>query len=299
MISFFMDPGAPFDFEKSASMHGRFQKSLPDMYRDGSYERVIHVRRKPVLIIVSSEGTTERPRLRVEIHPRLSISEIRSLRRSVDVMFRSSFDFDSFRRVARKDRLMDIISRDLVGLRPIAPPTIFEALVIAITEQQISLVAAIVIRSRLVQKYGDIVKFNGRTFYAFPTARCLAEARPSQLRTVGLSRSKSLYISQLAGKVERGELDLESLRTMGDEAAVGELTKIRGIGRWSAEYALVRGMGRVNSLPADDLGIQRAVSQAYFKGKQVSAREVRRVLDKFNPFSGIAAFYLMYYLFWK
>ncbi len=297
-MRFLINPDAPFDFERSASMHGRFGESPPDLYEHGSYKRVVHVGRKPVLIIASPEGSIERPRVRFEVHPQLSIPEMRSLRNLLDVMFRSSFDFNGFRRVARKDRLMGIVSREVVGLRPIAPPTIFEALVIAITEQQISLYAAIAIRSRLVKAYGEIVSFAGRRFYAFPTTKSLATAKPAQIRTLGLSRSKALYITELASKVERGELDLESLRTMSDESVVAELTKIKGIGRWSAEYVLVRGMGRVNSLPADDLGIQRAVSQAYFKGKRIGSKEVRRVLSKFAPFSGIAAFYLMYYLFW-
>ena len=279
-------------------MHGRFQESLPDVYEQGAYKRVVHLRRKPVLIIASSKGTTRKPRIRIEAYPSLSIPEQRSLRDLLDRMFHSHFDYKSFRRVARKDPIMNVISRELTGLRPIAPPTVFEALVIAITEQQISLDAAIAIRSRLVEKYGDILRFRGRKFYAFPTARCLARAKTAQMRAIGLSRNKALYISELARKIERRELDLESLRARDDESAVAELTKIKGIGRWSAEYTLVRGMGRVNSLPADDLGIQRAVSRAYFRGKRVGPKEVRVVLDKFAPYSGIAAFYLMYHQFW-
>jgi DNA-3-methyladenine glycosylase II len=297
--SFFINPGAPFDFEKSAGMHGRFQKNLLDLYEGGVYKRVVYLRRRPVLIIASSKGTTEKPRIQVDAYPALSIPEERSLRDLLHIMLGSRFDYNGFRRVARKDRVMSMISRELTGLRPIAPPTIFEALVIAITEQQISLDAAIAIRSRLIEKYGDTVRFDRRIFYAFPTPKSLAAAKPSQMRSVGLSRSKALFINELARKVERGELDLEGLRTMDDGSAIAELTKIKGIGRWSAEYALIRGMGRVNSLPADDLGIQRAVSRTYFKGKKVSSKEVRRVLDKFAPYSGIAAFYLMYYLFWR
>ena len=292
-------PDAPFDFERSASMHGRFGESPPDLYEDGSYKRVVLVGLKPVLVIASSEGTIERPRIRLEVHPPLSKPETKSLENLLDVMFRSSFDFNRFRKVTRKDRLMNIVAREVRGLRPIAPPTIFEALVIAITEQQISLYAAIAIRSRLVKTYGESVSFEGRRFYAFPTTRSLARAKPVQMRTLGLSRSKALYIAELARKVAGGELDLESLRPKNDESVVAELTKIKGIGRWSAEYVLVRGMGRVNSLPADDLGIQRAVSQAYFKGKQIGSKEVRHVLDKFAPYSGIAAFYLLCYLFWR
>jgi len=295
----YVTPSAPFDFQMSAGMHGRFEKGLPDLYEGGQYKRVIHVRGKPVLIIVSSRGTVERPRIHVEVHPPLSLLQTKSLRDILGTMFRSPFDFKNFRRVARRDPLMNVVSRELTGLRPIAPPTIFEALVIAITEQQISLEAAIAIRSRLVEKYGDVVEFNRKKFYSFPTPNALAKAKPREMRTLGLSRNKALYISELAKKVERAQLDLEALRTMSDEAAVARLTEIKGVGRWSAEYALVRGMGRVNSLPADDLGIQRAVSQAYFKGQRIGPEEVRRVLNKFAPYSGIAAFYLMYYLFWK
>jgi DNA-3-methyladenine glycosylase II len=295
---FWMETEPPFDFERSASIHGRFQKSLPDLYEDKSYRRVLRVSGKPVLATVSSKGTIQRPRLKVEARPRLSTSEREDLRKQLHDMFAPTFDFKRFCQIAKQDRLMNAISIKLTGLRPIPPPSVFEALVIAITEQQISLDAAMAIRSRLIEKYGDRLRFEERIFYAFPTPRSLAKTKTSQMRTVGLSRNKTRYIIELAKRVENGELELERLRTMNDKSAIAELTKIKGVGPWSAEYALIRGMGRVNSLPADDLGIQRAVSQAYFGGRRVSSRDVRRVLGKFAPFSGIAGFYLMYYLFW-
>ena len=299
VTSFFIRPEAPFDFERSASIHNRFKNRLPDLFENGFYKRVLHVCGKPVLTNISSVGTIECPRLRVEAHPQLSISEANCMKTLLRSMFGSTFDFNRFRNVARRDRLMSVVSRELAGLRPIAPPSIFEALVIAITEQQISLDAAIAIRSRLIEKYGDVVRFDGKSFYSFPTPKALARARMNQMRSVGLSRNKALYIIELARGVEGGRLDLESLRKRNDDEATAELTKIRGVGPWTAEYTLVRGMGRVNSLPADDLGIQRAVSQAYFKGKKIGSREVRRVLTKFAPYEGITAFYLMYYLFWR
>ena len=292
-------PKPPFDFKRSAGIHGRFKKSLPDIYENDSYKRVLHVDEKPVLVTVSSKGTTERPKLLVEVHPRLRNLGIKSLRKLLHSMFAPSFDFNRFCKLAKKDRLMTDVAKKLRGLRPISPPTIFEAVVIAVTEQQISLDAAIAIRSRMIEKYGDKVVLDGRPFYAFPNSRSLAKAKPKEMRSVGLSVGKAQYISELSKKVERGELDLERLREMNDEEAVTELTKIKGIGRWSAEYVLIRGMGRLNSLPADDLGIQRVVSQAYFKKKRISSDEVRCILGKFDPYSGIAAFYLMYYLFWE
>jgi len=296
--SFFIFPESPFDFERSAGIHGRFENSLPDVYENGVYKRVLHLAGNPVFVLVTSKGTIEKPRLSVEVHPYLLAQEVRALKILLHTMFAAPFDFDKFYSLVKKDRLMRIVSRRLRGLRPISPPTIFEALVIAITEQQISLDAAVAIRSRLIEKYGDAVKFEGRSFYAFPTPAVLAKAKLNQLMGIGLSRNKALYINGLSKKVACKELDLEGLRKMDDESAIVELTKIKGVGPWTAEYTLIRGMGRVNSLPADDLGIQRAISQAYFKGRRIGSNEVRRVLSKFSPFSGITAFYLMYYLFW-
>jgi DNA-3-methyladenine glycosylase II len=296
--NFFIFPESPFDFERSAGIHGRFEKSLPDVYENGVYKRVLHLAENPVLVLVTSNGTVEKPLLSVEAHPHLMAQDVKALRRLLGRMFAASFDFDKFYSVAKKDRLMRIVAGRLRGLRPVSPPTIFETLVIAITEQQISLNAAVAIRSRLVEKYGDIVEFEGRSLYAFPTPSVLAKAKVNRMMGVGLSRNKALYINELSKKVAGKELDLEGLRKMGDETAIAELTKIKGVGAWTAEYTLIRGMGRVNSLPADDLGIQHAISQAYFKGKRTSSNEVRRVLNKFSPFSGIAAFLLMYYLFW-
>ncbi|MGP8069619.1 MAG: DNA-3-methyladenine glycosylase family protein [Candidatus Bathyarchaeia archaeon] len=296
--NFFIFPESPFDFERSAGIHGRVAKSLPDVYENGVYKRVLHLAENPVFVLVTSKGTIEKPRLSVEVHPQLLPQEVKALRRLLGTMFVATFDFDKFYSVAKKDRLMSIVARRLRGLRPVSPPSIFEALVIAITEQQISLNAAIAIRSRLIEKYGDTVEFEGRSFYAFPTPSVLAKAKVNRMMAVGLSRNKALYVNELSKKVAGKELDLEGLRKRDDEAAIAELTKIKGVGPWTAEYMLIRGMGRVNSLPADDVGIQHAISQAYFKGKRTTSNEVRRVLNKFFPFSGITAFYIMYYLFW-
>ena len=300
-MHFIICPEPPFDFEKSAQMHSRFKNSLPDLYEDGTYVRVLHADRKPVLVSVISKGTLGKPRLLVDTYPPVSKKvEMGSLKKTLRSMFEPTFDFEHFYAIAKKDPTMRTIASKLRGLRPVRPPTIFESVIIAVTEQQISLHAAIAIRSRLVERFGDTVARDARIFYAFPTPESLAEARPAGLRKVGLSASKARCITEFSRRIASHEFNLNRLAQMDDSQVVAELTKFRGIGKWTAEYVLIRGMGRVNSLPADDLGIRRAVSQAYFKSRRVSAEDVRVTLTrKFAPFSGIAAFYLMYYLFWE
>jgi len=299
-MPFIIRPKPPFDFQRSAQMHSRFRNSLPDLYEDGIYMRVLRANRMPVLVSVSSKGTTEEPKLLIATHPSLNKPEVLSLKRLLGSMLEPTFDFDHFYAIAKKDAIMRTIAKKLRGLRPIRPPTIFESAIIAITEQQISLHAATAIRSRLIQRYGDRVTREGRTFYGFPTPESLVRAKPAGLRRVGLSATKARCISEFSRRIADGGFNLEGLRRMDDDQVADELTKFWGIGKWTAEYVLVRGMGRVNSLPADDLGIRRAVSQAYFNGRRITAEMVRKIMtEKFAPYSGIAACYLMYHLFWE
>ena len=114
--SFFIFPESPFDFERSAGIHGRFEKSLPEVYENDVYKRVLHLAENPVLVLVSNKGTTEKPRLSVEVHPHLLAREVKALRRLLHTMFAASFDFDRFYSLAKKDRLMSIVSRRLRGL---------------------------------------------------------------------------------------------------------------------------------------------------------------------------------------
>jgi len=299
-MPFIMRPTPPFDFQRSAQMHSRFRNSLPDLYEDGAYMKVLRLNRTPALISVSSKGTTEKPRLLIDTYPSLNKHEMLHLKRQLRAMFEPTFDFEHFRAIAEKDAIMRTITKQLRGVRPIRPATVFESVIIAITEQQISLYAATAIRSRLIQRYGDTVTRNGREFYGFPTPASLARAKPSGLRRVGLSTAKARCIGEFSRRIADDGFKPEGLRRMTDDQVVTELTKFRGIGRWTAEYVLVRGLGRAGSLPADDLGIRRAVSQAYFNGRRISAERVRKIMTgKFAPYSGIAAFYLMYHLFWE
>jgi DNA-3-methyladenine glycosylase II len=299
-MPFVIRPTPPFDFQRSAQMHSRFKNSLPDLYEDGVYMRVLRANRKPALVSISSMGTIEEPKLLIDAYPSLNKHEVLQLKRLLRSMFEPTFDFEHFYAIAKKDAIMRTIAKQLRGLRPIRPPTIFESAIIAITEQQISLHAAAAIRSRLIQKYGDTVMRNERTFYGFPTPGSLARAKLAGLRRTGLSATKARCISEFSKRIADDGFDLEGLRRMDDDQVVTELTKFWGIGKWTAEYVLVRGMGHVNSLPADDLGIRRAVSQAYFNGRSISAEQVRKIMmEKFAPYGGISAFYLMYHLFWE
>ena len=91
-----------------------------------------------------------------------------------------------------------------------------------------------------------------------------------------------------------GKIDLESFGGGSKaENVIEELTKLRGIGHWTAELVMIRGMGRFDAIPADDLGIRRVISLFYFDNKVTSANQVRQLATKWGKWRGLASFYLM------
>ena len=109
----------------------------------------------------------------------------------------------------------------------------------------------------------------------------------------GLSHRKAEYIRDLARGVAAGTIDLDALRGMSDEAVRAFICALRGFGAWSADYILVRGLGRVDCIPFDDLGVRDVAGKYLGRGKRVSARSVERLIRPFAPYRGLAIFYLL------
>jgi DNA-3-methyladenine glycosylase II len=179
------------------------------------------------------------------------------------------------------------------GLKPPRTATVFEALVIAIIEQQIGLQVANVLQNRLVMRLGPAVKFEELDFFAFPSPERLAGLEPQDLRDLGLSMNKSRFILGIADRVVSGDLDPESLKKMATEEAREVLVSMKGVGRWTADYVLVRGLGRFEAVPIDDLGIRDAVGIFYKEGERATAQEAEEVLSRFGDLAGVAAYYLL------
>jgi 3-methyladenine DNA glycosylase/8-oxoguanine DNA glycosylase len=176
----------------------------------------------------------------------------------------------------------------LHGVKPLRPPLLFEMLIIAITEQQLSLAAAFHIRHRLVARFG--VERDG--VWIFPTPAALAAASLSDLAACGLSRRKAEYVRDLATETAAGRLDLERFEDMAEAEIRSMLERQRGLGAWSIAYFLARGLGRPDCLPASDIGLRRVVGRYLCGGRRLSPEELEGALAPFAPFRSLAAYYL-------
>jgi DNA-3-methyladenine glycosylase II len=115
---------------------------------------------------------------------------------------------------------------------------------------------------------------------------------PDTLQAAGLSRRKAEYIHDLARHFLSGEVRPHEWPFMDDEFVIEQLTEVRGIGRWTAEMFLMFNLLRPDVLPLDDIGLQKAVALHYFRGRRVTARTIRRVAAKWEPWRSVATWYL-------
>jgi DNA-3-methyladenine glycosylase II len=276
---------SPHDFELCLRIARSFS---PDPFQDFSVLRsAVRIQDNPTVLELRQ---VRRDPSTLEIRTVLpnSASEVKRIARWI--IF-ADLDLRPFYRITASHSILGPITQELHGLKPMRPASLFEMLVIAITEQQISLAAAYRIRTRIIERFGDHV--NG--LWAFPTARRLSESSVVNLMTCGLSQRKAEYVKGLAYKVANGLLDLDQLEAMSDEEVRSLLLQVRGLGPWSADYFLVRGLSRPDRVPADDLGIRSIVGRYLGHGQRLSPQGTMRKLSSFKPYRGLAAFYLLAY----
>ncbi len=191
----------------------------------------------------------------------------------------AGLDLRPFYALCAEHPVLGPVAASLHGLKPLRPPSLFEMLVIAITEQQLSLAAAFHIRQRLVERFGR--RLDG--VWLFPTPARLATAPIASLKKCGLSERKAEYVQALAGEIAAGRLDLAALAGMSDAEAREALARHRGLGEWSIDYFLARGLGRPDCLPAGDVGLRRVVGLYLAGGARLSPENLRVALTPFAP----------------
>jgi DNA-3-methyladenine glycosylase II len=164
--------------------------------------------------------------------------------------------------------------------------------VIAISEQQLSYLVAVRMRSRLVDALGEKMVFERKEYRAFPAPQALAECTVKDLRGLSFSTRKAEYLIDLSRKVAAGSFDIEALRDRPNEEIMDALISLRGFGRWSAEYFLSRGLGRSEVIAGDDLGVQTLVGKHLGPGRRVTEKECRKIMEEWGPYKRWVVLYL-------
>ena len=156
----------------------------------------------------------------------------------------------------------------------------FQTLARSIVGQQISVKAAQSVWERFATAVGDM------------QPKRVLKLSEDQLRGCGLSGQKVKYLSDLSGRFSDGTIDVARWHAMDDETLMTDLTQIKGIGRWTAEMFLIFYLTRPDVFPLGDLGVQRALSLHYNKGKPLSDRRIAMLSKLWTPWRSVATWYL-------
>ncbi|MBL8342942.1 MAG: DNA-3-methyladenine glycosylase 2 family protein [Rubrivivax sp.] len=191
---------------------------------------------------------------------------------------------DACRHLARRDRVMKRLIPRFGEARLASRGDAFTTLARSIVGQQISVKAAQSVWDRFAAVLG------GPSTHLAP--RKVRALPGPAMREAGLSARKCEYLRDLAGHFEDGHVHVADWAQMDDEAIIGELVAIRGIGRWTAEMFLIFHLMRPDVLPLDDLGLLKGISLNYFSGEPVSRAEAREVGEAWAPFRSVATWYI-------
>jgi DNA-3-methyladenine glycosylase II len=290
--TFSLEPLPPFQLEFTVWALRRRPDNAIDRWDGKVYRRVLALEDQIVELAVTQQGAPEVPQLQVEISgarptPVLKKTAVAALNNLLGLQI----DLSGFYRLAAQNRKLQMLAERFRGLKPPRFPSPFEALVNAIVCQQVTLTFGIQILNNLAYSCG--VAANGSDLHTFPGPFDLAGREPGQLKILKLSRQKVRAITELSRAVVDGQLDLEKLSNLNDDEATTRLCQLWGVGRWTAEYVLLRGLGRLHIFPGDDVGARNNLQRWLRLKMPLGYEDVHRVLAQWKPFAGFIYFHLL------
>jgi DNA-3-methyladenine glycosylase II len=202
-------------------------------------------------------------------------------------------DLTEWYRMAESDARLRPLADKFRGMKPPRFPTAFEAVVNAFACQQLSLEVGLELLNRLASISSPRIGTQRDARYAFPAARDVAKLRPGACRAIGFSGQKVRALLGLARGIRRRDVDLELLQQQDDAVVRQCLLKLQGVGRWTAEYVLLRGLGRLHVFPGDDVGAQKRMARWLGRSRPLDYTGVQRVVERWQPFSGMVYFHLL------
>ena len=237
---------------------------------------------------VTQVGAASAPRLEVVLAGRyMSRSAEAAARSALARLLGLDLDLSGFYARAARDSLLKELAERYRGLKPPRFPTVFECLLNAVSCQQLSIAAGLTMLSRLTATAGA----SSGPLHAFPAPSDVLGLPPSALRSLGFSERKAETILELAAAAAAGELELKTLEQLDDAAVIETLVRQRGIGRWSADYVLLRGLGRLHVFPQSDVGALNGLRS--FLAKSGRAESAHEAVVRWAPDAGLVYFHLL------
>jgi DNA-3-methyladenine glycosylase II len=285
---FELRPRPPFRLDFTAwALRRRVQNAI-DRWDGRCYRRTLFVKGEPLELAVTQLEGGSAPRLEAVLSgARVEPAAEASARSTLARLLGLDVDLSGFYARAERDKLLTELAKSYRGVKPPQFPTIFECLLNAVACQQLSLAAGLTLINRLAVAAGA----PSSVLPPFPVPADVLRLSRSALRALGFSERKAQTILEVADAAVAGELELEVFEELDDTAVVDALVRWRGIGPWSADYVLLRGLGRLHVFPHGDsgalAGLRRFLAGTEFADDPDSA------LARWAPDAGLVYLHLL------
>ena len=287
-------PLPPFRLDLTVWALRRRSRNLIDRWDGTTYRRVIMLGRRPTELATRQIGSPMAPRLVVTATPfPRTLLERRQMRSIVARLLGLQIDLTEWYKLAETDARLRPLADKFRGMKPPRFPTTFEAVVNAFACQQLSLEVGLELLNRLASISSPRIGMPRDARYAFPAAPDVAKLRPEECKAIGFSGQKVRALLDLARAITRRDVDLELLQQEDDAVVRQSLLNLHGVGRWTAEYVLLRGLGRLHVFPGDDVGAQKRMAKWLGRSRPLNYTGVLRVVEQWQPFSGMVYFHLL------
>ena len=279
-----------FSFKETLSFLDRgFDECLYNL-TDTSVSRLIRLIDGKGVLKVCKKGAYLEVELQKEEISEYNLKEIADY---VIEWFDLSRNIEPFYKLLGNSPLLESLAVNYSGSRIISIPNLFEAICWAIIGQQINLTFAYKLKRLLVEKYGEKEIVNNQVYFTFPTPEILAKASRNDLISMKFSRQKIDYLMNISNAFLEGQISKEILfKCKNTNERIEQLTAIKGIGIWSANYVLLKSFQDMSCITYGDSGLNKAIHVIYKTNKKPSKNEIDSIFKGFKNWESYLNFYL-------
>jgi DNA-3-methyladenine glycosylase II len=214
------------------------------------------------------------------------------IRNYVTEWFDLETDLKPFYTMAAEDKLLQPLVQKFHGYRIIGQPDLFESIIWAVLGQQINLQFAYTLKQRFVEQFGEQIIWENTPYYLFPKPEIVSQLNDNLLLPLQFSRQKSKYTAIIGEAFASGLVSKEKLKGLPLIEAKEELMKIKGIGNWTANYALMKTFRYPDAFPIEDAGVHNAIKNLKKLKAKPTLDQVRRLFKKYKGWEAYATLYL-------
>jgi DNA-3-methyladenine glycosylase II len=293
--TFDLRPTGPFRLDLTTWALRRRARNRMDEWDDGHYRRAVLIDGAAATIDVAASNAAAGTGLTgvITMGSEITAASLSAATRIAQGLLGLNADLQGFYEVADADPRLRRLKDRYLGVHPPRFPTMFEALANAVANQQLTLEVGIELLNRFTDRYGVKAPGAEGTLRCFPSAESIAGTSVRPLRDLGFSTRKAQYLIGLAEAVLAGEVDAEELEAMDRADATEHLQRLHGIGRWSAEYVLLRGLGRLDVFPGDDVGARNKLERFLALPGPPSYDQILAILEPWHTYAGLVYFHLL------